>query len=87
MITKKIVADQILSYLQHQITLEELVDWAENALLNGDFQETDIKLLTPIIARLGVTDVKSFGLSWDDCENMIHQLGYTLSVKMLESAA
>ena len=36
-ITKQTVADQIAAYLHHRITLEQLVDWAEHALMEADF--------------------------------------------------
>ena len=34
LITKKIVADQIAAYLHHDITLAQLVDWAERAMID-----------------------------------------------------
>ena len=32
-VTKQTVADKIAAYLHHRITLAQLVDWAENALI------------------------------------------------------
>ncbi len=34
-ITKQIISDQIAAYLHHEITLPQLVDWAENAMMDG----------------------------------------------------
>ena len=34
-ITKQTVADQIAAYLHHEMTPAQLVDWAENALMDG----------------------------------------------------
>jgi hypothetical protein len=33
--------------------------------------------LADIVARLGVADVREFGLSWEDCEQLLKRLGYT----------
>lgn len=87
MTTKQVVAGALLSYLQHQTTLAELVDWAEDELLGGNFPEEDTALLTQALARLGVADVRQFGLSWEDCEKIFQDLGFTLRVQMLEHAA
>ena len=76
-ITKQTVADQIAAYLHHEITLAQLVDWAENALMDGELAERDAKTLSSVIARLGVADVRAFGLAWDDCEELLHKLGFS----------
>jgi hypothetical protein len=39
-----------------------------------------------ILAQLGLADVKAFGLEYQDCENMMQKLGYTLEVKALAVA-
>ena len=38
-ITKQTVADKIAAYLHHEITLAQLVDWAENAIMDGELAE------------------------------------------------
>lgn len=75
-ITRAQVAKKIKNYLHHQISLEELVDWAENAMQNAEFEEDHADEITQVIARLGVSDVKSFGLLWEDCESLLNTLGY-----------
>ncbi len=82
-ITKHIVADKLAGYLHHQITLAQLVDWAENAMLDGDFSEQDIGALSAVISRLGVADVRAFGLTWEDCEQLLQQLGYSARVDVV----
>ena len=82
-ITKQTVADMIAAYLRHESTLEQLVDWAENALMEGEFDEPDIDVLRTVIARLGVADVRAFGLSWEDCEQALAQLGYAAHVEIV----
>ncbi|HAY35315.1 MAG TPA: hypothetical protein PK536_01265 [Ignavibacteria bacterium] len=80
-ITKKILAGKILDYLHHKITLPELVDWSENALMEGEFDEKDFELLGDITGRLGLADVRAFGLMWEDCEKYLNQLGYKVNIK------
>ncbi len=82
-ITKQTVADQIAAYLHHQITLAQLVDWAENVLLDGELADCDAKTLSSVIARLGVADVRAFGLAWEDCEALLHQLGFSPRVEVV----
>ncbi len=80
MITRETVRDQLLAYLNHQITLAQLVDWAENAMNEGALDPSDAPVLSDVIARLGAADVDGFGLSWDDCYNFLSGLGYKVEV-------
>jgi hypothetical protein len=81
LITNQIVADKITAYLRHDITLDHLVDWAENAILAADFPE-DAANLSQVVARLGIADVRAFGLSWEDCESLLKALGYDVRVEV-----
>lgn len=83
-ITSKMVAEKILSYLHHKITLSELVDWAENAMMEEDFDEENYETIREIISRLGVADVKAFGLLWEDCQRFMNQLGFDVRVELVE---
>ena len=78
LITAEVLADQIKAYLQHQLSLKELVDWAENAMMDGEFEETDDNMLCEITGRLGVADVKAFSLSKKDFEQFLSQLEHTV---------
>ena len=82
-ITKQTVADKIAAYLHHEITLAQLVDWAECALMDGELAERDAQTISSVIARLGVADVRAFGLAWDDCESLLHQLGFSSRVEVV----
>ena len=84
-ITKKTVADKIAEYLHHKITLAELVDWSEHALMDGELAERDAQTLSSVIARLGVADVRAFGLAWEDCEELLHKLGFSPRVEVVAS--
>jgi hypothetical protein len=82
-ITKHVVADQIAGYLRHQITLAQLVDWSERALMDGQFAEQDASALSQVVSRLGVADVRAFGLAWEDCEQLLRQLGFASRVEVV----
>ena len=82
-ITKQAVADKIAAYLHHEITLAELVDWSERALMDSEFAEGDVATLSQVVARLGVADVRTFGLAWDDCEDLLRKLGFTPRVEVV----
>ncbi len=85
-ITKQTVADQIAAYLHHRITLAQLVDWAENALLEGEFDEKDAACISAVVGRLGVADVRAFGLTWADCEELLGQLGFSARIEIVTAA-
>ncbi len=83
LITKNLVRDKILAYLNHQLTLAELVDWAEDSLCDGELELSYIELLSDILAHLGLADVKEFGLSWDSLVLLLQDLGYQPQVKFV----
>ncbi len=86
-INRKVVAQKLIDYLYHRITLTELVDWAETAMMEADFEEQDLEILRDIVSRLGLADVKTFGISWEDCEDFLSRLGYRVSITVSETAA
>ncbi|MBI2437735.1 MAG: hypothetical protein HYV36_02845 [Lentisphaerae bacterium] len=86
MITKEIVANKIIAVLHHQMDMAELTDWAENAIREGDIDVTQGTAVRDAIARLGLADVRAFGLTWEDCENLLRHLGYRLKVEAFAEA-
>lgn len=82
-VTKQTVADRIADYLHHRITLAQLVDWAENALMDSEFDERDAAVLSAVVGRIGVADVRAFGLTWDDCEELLRQLGFSARIEII----
>lgn len=79
-ITRQIAADKIADYLHGKLSQVELVDWAERAMMDADFDETDMDVLSDIVGRLGLADVAEFGLRWQDCEEFLRRLGYRAKV-------
>lgn len=85
-ITRKKVAAQMVDYLNQRISLAELVEWAENIMLEEQIDDDDFELIRDIVARLGVADVKAFGLTWEAVASDLARLGYIVRVKALEHA-
>ena len=79
------VAAKIEAYLHHKITLAQLVDWAEEALREGEFAGSDAPVLSEIAAKLGVADVRDFGLTWEDCEDLLRRLGYSARIELIQA--
>ena len=85
MITREDGAAKLKNYLHHRIKLEDLVEWAEEAMQEEEFEEANFEAVRHVIARLGVADVRVFGLSWEDCEELLAHLGYRAKVEVYES--
>ena len=79
-ITRQTVANEITDYLHGKVSQAELVDWAEQAMMDAEFEEADTDVLSEIIGRLGLADVAEFGLRWQDCEEFLRRLGYRAKV-------
>jgi len=82
-ITKKTVANKLAAYLRHDLALGDLVNWAEGAMQDGIFDARDSKAISYVVARLGVADVRAFGLTWEDCEKMLKALGFSARVDIV----
>ena len=82
-ITKDTVAQKISAYLHHDLALDQLVDWAETAMMDGELEQLDAAPLAVVLSRLGVADVRAFGLTWDDCQSLLQQLGYCARVQVV----
>ena len=51
--------------------------------MDGDLDERDLAVLRQVVARIGLADVRAFGLTWEDCEELLHQLGYAARVEVV----
>jgi hypothetical protein len=86
-VTRQVAAQKLGSYLQHNITTAQLVDWAETAMMDAELEEEHHELLRDVISRLGLADVRAFGLTWEDCEDILSRLGYTVSITLAQAPA
>ncbi len=85
-ITRKIVADKLAAYLRHKLSLAKLVDWAENAMMEGEFESLHFNAIRDAVTRIGLADVRAFGLTWDDCEELLENLGYAARVEIFPTS-
>jgi cobyrinic acid a,c-diamide synthase len=85
MVTRGELIAQLKDYLHHRLSLERLVDWAEEAMREEEFEEAYFEELRDAVSRLGLADVRAFGLSWADCEEMLERLGYRVSIEISEA--
>lgn len=83
-VTRKMLVEMLLKYINRTISLSELVGWAEEMVQEADFEEGSVELIEDIIARIGLADVREFGLTWDDCYDYLHKLGYDVKVELSE---
>ena len=85
MITRAILASRLTDYLKREISLAELVDWAERAMMDEDFEESSFEVVRDITSRLGLADVRAFGLTWEDCDRHLSRLGYRAKVEVIQA--
>jgi len=81
-ITTQKVADKLDAYLHHRLSLAKLVDWAETAMMDGEFDAAHHDQIRDTVARLGLADVRAFGLTWEDCERFLQRLGYKAHIEI-----
>lgn len=86
MITRHDVAQKLTDYLHHRLTQAEIVDWAEQTMIEGGFEEDHFVVVRDIVSRLELADVAAFGLTWEDCQEFLSRLGYQVRVEVLEVA-
>ena len=83
----KDVVNKLRDYSGHRVSLPELVDWAEQAMMDADFIGKDWKTVQDIVARIGVADARAFGLTWEDCEQSLMALGYRTEGQISQASA
>lgn len=81
-ITRNVVADKLAAYLHHEITQATLVDWAESAMMDAEFDDAEVEMISDVVGRLGLADVRAFGLTWEECEGMLKKLGFSVQLNI-----
>lgn len=69
MITRETVSEKLLAYLNEQITLAELVNWAESCFVEGGFMPE-------------AADRPNFPLTWDVCSAGVKKKGHGIAVSL-----
>ncbi len=76
----------LIKYINREIDLTHLIDWAEEMIKEANIESTNFELIRDILSRIGLADVREFGLTWDDCYDYLHKLGYDVKVEVLETS-
>jgi hypothetical protein len=80
-ITRQFVAEKLLAYLNHTITLPELVDWAENTFIDDALvPDADVEMLNDILSYLAAIDTPQFPLTWEHCADFLEKLGVKVKI-------
>ena len=56
---------------------------AESAMMDGVFDGKHFDDIRTVIARVGLADVRAFGLTWEDCGKLPGMLGYSTRVEFV----
>ena len=62
-ITKIQVVEMLLKYINRQMNLSALVDWAEKMMQDADFEDNDFDVIREMVSHIGLGDVREFGLT------------------------
>lgn len=74
--TRQIILDTLKAYLNHQMTLNELVNWGHRTLIEATFPENeDVELLMDILLHLAAADTRSYPLTWEVLSDFLARLG------------
>ena len=82
-ITREMVARKLAAYLHHEISLHALVDWAQLAMMEEELERVSHDAIRDVVARLGLADVRTFELTWEDCETILKRLGYDFRIEIV----
>lgn len=84
-ITRYEVSEKLLAYLNSEITLAQLVDWAEKTFIDDILApEEDIEMLNDILSYLAASDTVQFPLTWDICTDFLNKLGLKIKITASE---
>jgi hypothetical protein len=83
LLTREVVVEKLAAHLHHELSLDGLAAWAESALMGGEFDPVHLPTIRDVVARIGVADVRAFGLTWEDCEQLLTKLGYSAQVSIV----
>ena len=65
-ISREDVATKLRAYLRHELSLTKLIDWTERAMHDGEFDDKHFHAVRDAVAKLGLADVKAFGLTLEE---------------------
>jgi len=81
LVTRETVLAKLHSFIRHETTLPELVDWAENYFVDGELDlEDDVEMISDVIMYLAAADTRGFPLTWDVLTEFVEKLGGKMPV-------
>ena len=83
-VSETLLVDMLLKYINRGIGLPNLIDWAEDMIWDAEIEDNGYETIKDILARIGLADVREFGLTWDDCYDYLQKLGYDVKVELSE---
>ena len=81
--TRETVARKPAAYFHHELSLNDLVDWTQLAMMERDFEDLHYDAIRDTVAHLGLADVRAFGLTWENCTTILKRLGYNARVEIV----
>ena len=78
MITQEVVVRKILAHLNHEISEQELVNWAEDALVKVVESDEDIPnedTIIEVLSYIGAGDTFGFPLTWSVLSDFLARMG------------
>jgi hypothetical protein len=78
MTTKTDCAQKIAGFLANEVSHEELVKWADAALVEEDFPEAEGRLLLGVLSDLSAGRVGSFVSRIGDYHALLRELGFRM---------
>lgn len=61
--------------------------FSDDTLLEDEFDSTHLTAIRDTVARLGIANVRAFGLTWEDCEQLLAQLDYSAQLSILSRSS
>ena len=87
-ITRQTVSNKLLAYLNQEMSLAELVNWAENTFIDDVLEpQEDVAVLNDILSYLAAADTAQFPLTWDMCSQFLEALGMTVQIVVKNQAS
>ncbi len=83
MTTKADCAQKIAAYLANQVSRDELVKWADAALIEEDFPEGESPVVLRVLSDLSASRTPSFLSRVEDYQALLRELGFRLEPRLV----
>jgi hypothetical protein len=83
MTTKSECARKIAAYLADELSHDDLVRWADAALVEEDFSELDGKVLLSVLSQLSAGRTPSFLSKVEDYQALLRELGFRMEARLI----